>query len=762
MKTILYVALSLLLISSLAAQDVNHTGTISGTVIDAETQTPLVGASVQIVDSDKGAAADLDGRFMIRNVPVGAYSLNVRSMGYTPAIETDVVVKSGKNTTVEIELHMSTVEGKEVTVKTGYFQQNTDEPTSSITFSSEEVRRAPGVAGDVNRIVRSLPSVAKVSGESNGLAVRGGSPMENGFYLDNIEVPNINHFAVFGSTGGGLGMIQIDLIRDVDFSAGGFSAAYGDRLSSIMSLSLREGNRDKFAAQLDFGMMGIGSVLEGPLGKGKGSYLISLRRSYIDLLTKISSIGVAPRMTDGQAKIVYDLSPSNRISIIGMGGDDWIDYDKETAGDDGNDMYGITEGSLYAGGINWRSLWNAHGYSNTSLSYRRIRFGGFYKEYKSDREMLNNESVESAIQFRNVNTLRLGGNHKTEFGIEAHYYENDYDYYMADYTNLNGDSTEVEDIDTTIDETTVGAFFSYSATLFGRLTATAGARLDYYDYSERSHVAPRFALSYQLSDRTSFNLATGLYYQQLPFAILMKREEYKNLKDLEAQHYVAGIKHLLTANTQLTIEGYYKQYKNYPIDTDQPNYFLIDEVTYQFSGVPFNNLVSEGKGRSYGVELTVQKKLTEGIYGLASGGWTRSEYKALDGVWRPRMFDNRFVFTCEGGWQPNNKWEFSTRWVIGGGVPFTPIDAAASAAINHTVRDDSRINSERYSAYHSLNIRAERRFNFKSSSLVAYLSFWNVYSHKNVAQVYWNEVEQKEDTMYQWGILPVLGLEYEF
>ncbi|MCK5065617.1 MAG: carboxypeptidase-like regulatory domain-containing protein, partial [Candidatus Fermentibacteraceae bacterium] len=263
---------------------VEPVGSIAGEVVSDRSQDPVIGAYVMIDGTSYGGMTDASGAFSIEDVPVGGYSLRVSSVGHHPEMKTDVMVRSGRVTFLEFSLAMAVISGGGIEVRPSYFTEDETNPTSSIDLAGEQIRRTPGSAGDVTRVIAGLPSISKVDDQYNGLAVRGGNPIENGFYIDNIEIANINHFPRQGTSGGGVGMVNVDLLEDVWFSAGGFSSAYGDRLSSVMELKLRGGNREEFDGQLDFSMSGFGSVLEGPLDYGRGSWLVCARRSFIDLL----------------------------------------------------------------------------------------------------------------------------------------------------------------------------------------------------------------------------------------------------------------------------------------------------------------------------------------------------------------------------------------------------------------------------------------------------------------------------------------------
>jgi hypothetical protein len=246
------------------------TGEIRGQLIDGQTKMPLIGANIYIKNHPLGAATDTIGYYIIEKVPVGSYTLQFEYMGYMPVAKTDVIIRSARMTTVNVSLKPSYLQSDVIEVNAGYFSETENKPLSKINFSREEIRRSPGSAGDVSRIILALPGVAKVDDQSNNLVVRGGSPMENTFYIDGIEVPNINHFQTQGASGGAIGILNVDLIEDITLYTGGFNAAYGDKLSSIMEIGWREGNHDWFDGQIDLNVAGFGGVVEGPLFQQKG------------------------------------------------------------------------------------------------------------------------------------------------------------------------------------------------------------------------------------------------------------------------------------------------------------------------------------------------------------------------------------------------------------------------------------------------------------------------------------------------------------
>ena len=740
-------------------------GSIKGVVTDRDTKSPLIGTNITILNGIQGAASDMDGNYAINNLPVGSYTVQFKYLGYETVTKTDIIVKSDRITYLNIEMQMSAINSEEVIVTGGFFQASENEVTSATNFSYEEIRRAPGSAGDVSRILMSLPSVAKVDDQRNSLIVRGGSPNENAFYIDNIEIPNINHFPTQGSSGGPLSLINVDFIQDVDFYAGGFSSLYGDKLSSIMNITFREGNREEFDGQLDLNFMGLGGVFEGPLFSNKGSWLISVRRSYLDFVIDLADVGstIAPTYGDVQWKLTYQITPENKLTFLGVVGDDRLHSDRQNGID--NDMIIFAKQDIIEGtsGINWMKLWGSSGYSNTSFAVTVNDLKEDYFRTSTEKLFFKNRSLEKAFKFRNVNHFKTGKSSSLEFGIEGKYFQNDYSNYYGEYTDQYGNLREADEVIADYKEQKAGGFLSYSMQLFPGLKINLGLRADYFSFTDKFSFSPRVSTSYNLSDKTVLSASWGIYNQSIPALLLSQNENFSSLKEPEATHYIIGLSQLLSDDTKLSIEAYKKDYQNFPLDSSAPSSFVVDEI-YDEAGLYLNHnsLVDKGEAESWGVELTLQKKLAEDFYGLVSASYFRARYKDFNGDWHNRIFDNQVLFNVEGGYKPNENWEFSMRWIYAGGRPYTPFDYQASYEAGRGIIDEARLLEERYPDYHSMNVRVDKRFHFDSTNLVVYLSIWNTYNRKNVSTIFWDEINNKQKELYQWSLLPVFGIEYEF
>jgi hypothetical protein len=751
------------IVFSSRAEETVPTGKINGTIIDAETRQPLPGANIFLKGTRFGSSSNSAGRYEISQVPVGNYTVVFSYLGYEKLSRTDVIVNSNRATNVDVELNALPVGIDSVVVTAGYFSRIDDQPISAATFSSEEIRRQAGSAGDISRVLFGLPSIARINDTRNSLIVRGGSPIENGFYLDNIEIPNINHFPVQGSSDGPIGLINVEFIRDVNFYSGGFSPMYGDRLSSIMEMSFREGNRDRLQTQLDLSFQGLGAVAEGPVDNGKGAWFLSARRSYLDLIFKsIDFGGPLPTYGDVQGKFVYDLSDKHKLSIISVTAVDEISQSREEALKQKNNLY--PQFSLFnnTAGINWQYLWSQKGYSEFSLAHTISKYDGDFSETLTGLHLLDNRSNEQEYKFRNKNHIRFNASHATDFGVDAKYVNTSYTHAFSAYTDRLGNATPTLFVDANIKSLKAGAFVRHNWKALDDLTIALGGRFDYFEFNERSHVSPRVSATYDLSPITSLTASAGIFYQNLPLVLLAQKDAFRNLKDPRAYHYVLGLSHLLTENTRLTVEVYDKEYRDSPMDPSQAELFVLDESADAGIFLNHERLTDNGQAYSRGVEVMLQKKLAEDFYGVVGGSFFRSRYRDLNGTWRDRLYDNKATITVEGGYKPNADWEFTMRWLFGGGAPYTPFNDEVSTVRQRGVYDRSRVNESRLPDYHSLNIRADKRFHFNSSTLTVYLSVLNAYGRKNISRYTWNEIDNKKEAEEMWGTFPVLGIEFRF
>ena len=336
-------------------------GEISGRVVDKITKEPLPGVNIIIIGKTVGAASDTDGNFSIKGLESGNYRLRISAIGYDTDVKTDVVVNNARPTNLFIELTQSVIELEGITVKSDYFSNNNNELNSVASFNYEEIRRSPGGFEDVIRALSVIPGVAQASPGRNDLVIRGGAPSENLYLVDGFIVPNINHFGNQGATGGPLSYINLVFVRQTTFSSGGFSAQYGDKLSSVLKIDLRDGRKDRLGGKGTISASQFGLNLEGPIDK-KGSFIFSLRRSYLDFIFNAAGFNFVPEYYDALTKFSYDIDNHNKISYLFIGAFDRVKFNNNNSDD------------LYE---NSRILGSNQNQYITGLSYRNLFHNGF-------------------------------------------------------------------------------------------------------------------------------------------------------------------------------------------------------------------------------------------------------------------------------------------------------------------------------------------------------------------------------------------------
>jgi hypothetical protein len=743
--------------------DNRPTGALRGTVFDEATLEPLAGVNVLLEGTVLGAATDLDGRFDIPRVPVGVYNVRVQYIGFETRTLTDVVVSSSRATNLDVRLAEMVIQGSEVTITAGFFQRQRETPVSRVGFNPEEIRRSPGSGQELSRILAALPGVASGGDINQDLMVRGGSPNENAFYIDNILMPGVAHFSLpGGSSNGPIGIVNTDLIADAQFSAGGFQASFGNYLSSVTEITYREGNRNGLQGDALFSMAGLGFNAEGGFSQRRGSFLVSARRSYLDLIASALNTGGAPRYSDVQAKLVYDPNQRNRLTGLLIWGKSRFDTSIDEAIEQGLTNAFSTGNVQVTAGINHRYIWKSSGFTQTSVSYSnkvddilgtRISNGSTTERF---------DIVNDFFFFRSVSRYAVSTNLNLEFGGDARYEWHQYDYFIESYRDRLGNFRPEVNQDITIEGLLAGVYAMGSYRVQPRWTLTGGFRADYTQYNGNIDIAPRISSNVAVTERLDFSLAYGIYYQPNTRYLMSRDRDTRKLENMRAMHYVAGLGYQLTEDTRLAFEVYLKEYDQIPRHRQGAGEVFVPEyMPDNFLGT-HGVLASDGRARAYGVDLLLQKKLAQNLYGMVSISAFRSKYEAFDGTWYNRNYDNRLLLNVIGGYRPNERHEFSARWSFQGGGPWTPFDQSASIATGNGIFDMTRFNAERLPDYHTLYLRADRRVFFQRSSMVTFVELWNTYGRRNLAGYYWSSTRQETVGVRQFGFLPVGGVKFEF
>jgi hypothetical protein len=752
--------LLLFLIPSLCIAQANRlTGTVTGSVVDNHTQEKLQGANILLVGTKLGTTTDADGKFTITNVLPGVYSTRASLLGYMDAVVTDIVVGNVKPSDITISLTESTIEFGEVEVSTAFFQNTPDIPVSTQIQSNEEIRRLPGGFEDVVRAVSILPGVAQVQAGRNDLIVRGGAPSENLYIIDNIEVPNINHFGTQGASGGPLSYVNLDFVDKTTFSSGGFGVRYGDKLSSVLSINLRNGRKDRMGGKATIAATQFGLNLEGPIEES-GTYFFSARRSYLDFIFKSAGFGFVPEYWDFMGKSNYDLSGSDQLSVVGIAALDNVrlfnDTDKKRF-DNSRILYSKNNAAVF--GMSWRHLFT-NGFST-------VTFSQLYTDYKyrQDDTLLNpifmNNSYEREWSFRGDVTWETVKTTELSAGIQGKFVGFNSDIVLPPFPSSFGDTVLFNG---TLDTTAIkGSAYIQASHGFERLRITGGLRADYFDLIANSFViAPRFSASYTISPVTTINASAGRYFQTPSYIWLVANPSNRKLKQISADQLVLGVDHIVRSDTKISLEGYLKKYSEYPASASQP-YLLLSNTgagyggaNESFASFGLDSIVSAGTGTAYGVELFLQKKLSEiPCYGIVSISYNHSQVKALDGISRPNSFDQEWILNLGGGYVVNELWEFSMKFRFATGRPFTPYNADGT-------QSSIRYNSARIGNNHSLDIRVDRRWMISTWTMITYIDIQNIYNRKPVDVPRFNQRTKRLEQTGSIGILPSIGISAEF
>lgn len=741
---VLALAVSLLL---LVGPAMAQTGTIRGQVFGAPGRVPLGGVNITLLGAGRGALTGADGRFELSALAPGAYNLQASLLGYQRRVLFELEVTPVRPTELEIVLEEEVLASDSVSVTASPFVRRVESPTSLSTISAAEIARFPGGGRDLSKVLQSAPGVAGTASFRNDILIRGGAPNENRFYLDGIEVPNINHFATQGSSGGPVGMIEVNFIREVELHTSAFPVNRGNALSSVMDLRMRSGNADRLATSATLGASDLGLSLEGPIGD-RTTFIASARRSYLQLLFQALGLPFLPTYNDAQFQVRTRLDERNDLTLLGLGAIDRFTLDKSANDTEFKryllDNLPITPQWNYTLGARWQRR-DARGSTSTVLSRNQLDNRSTKYEDNDDRDpaglIQDYRSRETENKLR-VERSERRGRFQLLYGLgfEA-------DEYTTDTDQRTATPTGVIRVDYASRLTlSRGALFLQASRGFlrERLALSAGLRTEVSDYSPRTRdplrqLSPRFAASYAFSERLRWNASVGRYQQLPAYTVLGFRDSSGALANRErgvatirADHFVGGLEYLGRVDSRLTAEAFLKRYADYP-------FLLREGISLANLGADFGVIgnapaISSGRGRAYGFELSAQQKLRRGYFGNASYTFVRSEFTTRDGSYQPSAWDNRHIASLTGGKRFANGFELGARWRYLGGAPYTPDDVALSSqqsvwdVTGRAVPDYAQLNSRRNGPLHQLDMRLDKRWFWRGSSIELYLDVQNVYA----------------------------------
>ena len=729
----------------------SQSATINGKVIDKTTNEPVPYAAVVIQGTTNGKLTDFDGLFSFDKLESGLYNLECSATGYKKSIVFEIEVTTDRPANVEIRLEPIVTETKEIEIVGSAISNVEESPVSVRMIGTNEIKRNPGGNRDISRAIRSLPGVAAIPSFRNDIIIRGGAANENRFYIDGIEIPNINHFATQGASGGPVGLINVDLIQEVEFYSGAFPSARGNALSSVLEFDFKEARKDKYTANFVVGSSDLGVTVEGPTSK-KSGIVVSARRSYLQGIFSLLGLPFLPTYNDINLKWDYRINDKNTLTIIGLGAFDQFKLNTGLDTDSTSEDFNFNRYLLDNLVINqqWNYTVGAkldHFTENGRWSFilsRNVLQNDAFKYENNDENLprtFDYTSRETENKFRVEHKRNTATGWKFLVGAGAE---------LAEFTLSNSaffynpalDSAYKLNESSRFELPKYSVFAQTSKSLFeGKLVMSAGLRMDGADYNARmanplNQISPRISFKYRIAKKWSLNANTGVYYQ-LPSYTILGFENGGILQNTNANYVrntqaVAGVQYDWDErNSIITVEGFYKNYNNYAMSNSKG--VSLANLGADFGVIGNEKIDFTGLGRAYGVEFLYQQRFFEGFYGIMSYTWVRSEFTNAINQWAPSSWDSRHLVSLTGGKKFKKNWEVGGRFSLSGGLPYTPDDVASSMLISNwekfgvAITDWSQLNSKRIETFHQLDIRIDKKWFFAKWSLNLFLDIQNVY-----------------------------------
>ncbi len=726
-------------------------GVVKGTVSDANNNDPIPFANVLIEGTQIGSTTDLDGNFTITGLQPGFINLRVSYVGYQTKISSDVLINNNSVPFIEINLKPRENELEEVVVKVNFLEKKEEAPLSMQSIGTKEIESNPGSNRDISRVIQSFPGVGSTPAFRNDVIIRGGGPSENRFFLDGVEIPVLNHFSTQGASGGPVGIINADFIRTVDFYSGSFPSDKYNALSGVLDFKLKDGSKDKTNYQVSLGASEAAFTVDGPIGK-KTNYIFSVRRSYLQFLFSAIGLPFLPTFNDYQFKVKTNFDKKNQLTIISLGSLDQLRLNTGIENPDANQEYILTQIPI-----------------NNQWSYT---IGGVYKHFFDNgfhtfvlsRNMLDNQfykypdNDESKQKTFDYNSQEIENKMRYEFDYRKNGFKYTFSANLeyAKYNNQTSQQLFLEDSLFYLNYQTDFNLYKYglsaqaSKTVFNeRLLLSFGIRMDGNDYNSQTsnplnQLSPRFALGYSITDQIRLNAGIGRYFQQAAYTTMGFRDNQGRLVNEEsvqyigANHFNLGLEYTFTSPMIFSIEGFYKDYFQYPID-------LVTGASLANQGAEYSSVYGAvpatftGTGEAIGFEVLQRVNFSDFTL-LATYTYVRSKFTDINNKLIPSSWDSKHLLTITGSKSFKKNWRAGFKWRFVGGLPYTPYDLEKSANIEawnangQPYFDFSQLNSERFGSFHQLDVRVDKNFFFDKWSLMLYVDIQNLYNFKSEGQ----------------------------
>ncbi len=780
--------LSLVMVQFATAQ--NATQVLRGTIIDTQSEMPIIGAAIELlsVENIAGTTTDIDGSFVIEDVPVGRHEIRLSYLGYNTVTIPNILITSGKQAVLALSMEESVIQMEEIVVTAEVEKdkaQNELATISARSFSIEEVTRYSGGRNDASRLAANFAGVNIANDSRNDIVIRGNSPTGVLWRLEGVPIPNPNHFSTLGTTGGPVSALNTNLLKNSDFMTSAFPAEYGNANAGVFDIGLRTGNKDEteFTAQLAI-FSGLEAMAEGPLGKNKNSsYVVAYRNSFVELANAVGlNVGTnaLPFYKDLTFKIDLGNGKAGKFSFFGLGAMSDIFFDSNE----------IEEGDLFAQlgidseaisqigiiGMNHRFLLNDNTYIRTTIAATnnsnqftetRVLEDGV-KEKRLDIDDTLNRYVVSSYLNKKVNarfTYRTGI-----------LFENlQLDAFLRNRTNT-ADWIVIRDFEDSMN--LLQGYFQSQYKLNPKLTLNIGLHGQFLTYNDTYSIEPRLALNYSLSKNQTLSIGYGMHNQMQPLPIYFTQSlnQGGGISDLnadldftEANHFVLAYDLKVGTNWRVKSEAYYQALSDVPVDVEATDFSILNVgADFGFPSKP--GLVNEGTGYNYGLEVTVEKFFSQDYYGLLTASLFDSKYKGSDGVERNTAFNNNYTVNIllgkefKIGKDRRNALTFDTKLTTAGGRYYTPIDKELSTLFGREIRKEGEAYSLQYDPYFRLDVKFGFRLNSKRKkfSQQFYFEFQNLTNNENAFINQYNVDRDEVVTLNQIGFFPDLLYRVQF
>ncbi len=742
-----------------AAQETSSTRTVAGAVLDARGAAGIAGARVRLSALEGGAVTDATGRFVFEAVPPGRYHVTVELDGFLPfecPSEVEVVPDADPApVVVRYELRLAT----QVST-TAQAPVPRERAAGAIlnTLPGRAVAVAPGALEDVMRAFQMRPGVAASQDDRNDMLVRGGGAIENAIRVDGFDVPNPNHFGAQGGSGGGFSFIAPSLIDRATLRAGGFPVEFGERASSVLDLTLRRGAADGVRGQAGASIGGAMAEAEGPIGGGAGSWLVCARRSFLDLVLKRGADVAIPNYSDFVARADSTIGSAHHVELLALGAWDDVTVNPDEPSDSLDDRQ---QSALV--GLSVQSQWNPATLSRLYLSYARSSIDGVMHGTTTDQG--SDRSTEVELRARAEISRRLARDGRLTAGLSVKQAYLRFDLTAKPFTTDFGQYRRALNSHVPFTFADFAAYTDLKLPAIGRLQVTPGIRVDRKGATRRVFVSPRLNAEYQAAGWVRMTAATGIYRQDIPYIWMGSDPRNAAIDPVRSVQSLGGFAFDLPGRTSVIIEGFDKRYSGYPVDPIEWWHVLVD-ASADFESPFVGRLSANGTLHARGVDASLERRFRR-LDVHASYSWWRVTQKT--GTWpfvfgrgRPGDYDIRDQMRLDVAYDAPGKWRAAAQFRYATGRPYTPHDARASIVTGTGRYSLMSFNGFSYPAYHRLDVRFDRTFAVRHTSLVVYAEVENVYNRDNVVLYEWSRAARADRPVYQWGRLPIGGIRWEF